>query len=66
MKIITYGGTVENNQIKLADTVHLPDRTKVFVVVPAEQVMPTASIRSPRLAHPESASDFVKEVIQET
>jgi hypothetical protein len=34
MKTTTYEGTVENGPIKLPDTVHLPDHTKVFVVVP--------------------------------
>ena len=33
MKTTTYEGTVENGQIKLPDTVHLPDHTKVLVVV---------------------------------
>jgi len=30
----TFEATVENGQIKLPETVHLPDHTKVFVVVP--------------------------------
>ena len=34
MKTTTYEATVENGQIKLPETVHLPDHTKVFVVVP--------------------------------
>lgn len=34
MKTTTYEVTVENGQIRLPDTVHLPDHTKVFVVVP--------------------------------
>jgi hypothetical protein len=34
MKTATYEGTVLNGQIKLPDTIHLPDHTKVFVVVP--------------------------------
>ena len=34
MKTATYEGTVENGQIKLPETVHLPDHTKVLVVVP--------------------------------
>lgn len=34
MKVTTYEVTVENGQIRLPDTVHLPDHTKVFVVVP--------------------------------
>ena len=34
MKATTYEATVENGQIKLLDTVHLPEHTRVFVVVP--------------------------------
>lgn len=34
MKTTTYEATVENGQIKLPDAVHLPEHTKVFVVVP--------------------------------
>jgi hypothetical protein len=34
MKTTTYEATVLNGQIKLPDTLHLPDHTKVFVVVP--------------------------------
>jgi hypothetical protein len=33
MKRATYEGTVENGQIKLPETVHLPEHTKVLVVV---------------------------------
>ena len=35
MKGMTFEGTVENGQIKLPETVHLPEHTRVFVVVPA-------------------------------
>ena len=38
MKTTTYEATVENGQIKLPETVHLPDNTKVFVVVPDMKV----------------------------
>ena len=31
---VTTSGTVEDGQVKLAANVHLPERTKVFVVVP--------------------------------
>jgi len=34
MKGVTYEGTVENGRIKLPETVHLPEHTKVLVVVP--------------------------------
>jgi len=30
----TYEATVENGQIKLPETVHLPEHTKVLIVVP--------------------------------
>jgi len=40
MPVTTFSGTVENGQVKLAPNVHLPEKAKVFVVVPdfAEQV----------------------------
>ena len=63
---ITYEATVENGQIKLPGAVHLPEHTKVFVVVPGVEVVPASRINSPRLAHPEQASDFVKEVLKES
>ena len=34
MKSTTYEATVENGQIKLPETVHLPEHTKVLIVVP--------------------------------
>ena len=34
MKTLTYEATVLNGQIKLPNTIHIPDHTKVFVVVP--------------------------------
>jgi hypothetical protein len=40
MKTTTYEGTVENGQVKLPDTVHLPDHTRVFVVVPDMKLEP--------------------------
>ena len=40
MKTTTYEATVQNGQIKLPETVHLPDHTKVFVVVPDTKAEP--------------------------
>ena len=34
MSVTTFSGTVEDGQVKLAANVHLPEKTKVFVVVP--------------------------------
>jgi len=34
MPVTTFSGTVEDGRVKLAANVHLPEKTKVFVVVP--------------------------------
>jgi len=34
MSIATYQGTVERGQIKLANHIQLPEKTKVYVIVP--------------------------------
>ena len=34
MPVTTFSGTVEDGQVKLEANVHLPEKTKVFVVVP--------------------------------
>jgi antitoxin component of MazEF toxin-antitoxin module len=34
MSVITYQGTVEKGRIKLAGNIRLPEKTKLFVVVP--------------------------------
>ena len=63
MNVATFEGIVENGQIKLPENVHLPERTKVYVVIP-DLGPPTAMrLRSPRLAHPEQAKDFEMIVI---
>jgi hypothetical protein len=78
MSFATYQGIVENNQIHLPEGVVLPERATVYVVVPEATPEPPVvvleprkpgqtppRIRSPRLAHPEQAPDFVKEVYSE-
>ena len=66
MKVTTYEGVVENGRVQLPTGVSLPEKARVYVVVPevVENKTPrTAHVYSPRLAHPEQAKDFVKEVI---
>ena len=65
MKVTTLEGTVENGHIKLPVSVRLPEKTKVYVVIPGLEVTPSAYIGSPRLANPEQIVDFKKEVIEE-
>jgi hypothetical protein len=65
MNVTAVEGTVENGQVKLPPDVHLPDHTKVYVVIPGIVVTPRVHVGSPRLAHPKDAADFQMEVIQE-
>lgn len=66
MKVTTLQGTVENGQIRLPANVRLPEKAKVYIIIPDLEVTPIAYIGSPRLVRPEQAADFQKEVIEET
>lgn len=65
MKVATHEATVENGQIKLPEAVRLPKHARVYVLVPGVEEAPQFLIISPRLARPELAPDFVKEVTEE-
>ena len=65
MKITTYEATVEDGQIKLLESVRLPEHARVYVVVPGLQETSRFRVGSPRLAQPERAADFAKEVAEE-
>lgn len=66
MKVTSFEGIIENGQIKLPANVRLPEKTKVYVVVPEVESRSVAYIGSPRLLHPEQARDFDKQVIEES
>ena len=63
--IRTYEAVYVDGGIRLPADVRLPERTKVYVVVPDDVVQPTYRIGSPHLVHPEQAADFIKEVVEE-
>lgn len=65
MKVATYEATVENGHIKLSEPVKLPERARVFVVVPGIEEPPRFHMASPRLVRPKLAADFAKEVSEE-
>lgn len=65
MKGATYEGIVENGNVRLPDGIHLPESTKVYVVVPDVEPRRIVHLRSPRLVHPEQARDFKLEVTEE-
>jgi hypothetical protein len=63
MSLLTVEGIVVNGRIQLPEGVELPERAKVYVVVP-DVAVPPARIFSPRLARPADAADFAKQVIE--
>jgi hypothetical protein len=68
MKVTTYEGVVENGRIRLPTGVNLPDKGKVYVVVPGvvEVAAPQgAHLSSPRLADPADAVHFRMEVTED-
>jgi hypothetical protein len=65
MSVVTFEGIVEDGRIRLKADVRLPDKTKVYVLVPDMQVEEVARIMSPRLARREQAADCVMEVAEE-
>ena len=64
MKVSTFEGYVENGQVRLPVNVRLPEKAKVYVVVPDIEVRSAPYIGSPRLVHREQAADFKKEVVE--
>ena len=60
----TFEGIVENGRIRLRDDVTLPEKTKVYVVIPDPESLPQAHLHSPHLAHPEQAADFAKQIVE--
>jgi hypothetical protein len=65
MNVVAYVGVVEKGQVRLPPEANLPENAKVYVVCPGLANERVVRIFSPRLLHPEQASDFVKEVISE-
>ena len=64
MSVTTIEGIVENGQIHLPASVCLPEKAKVYVVIPDVELPSMVYIGSPRLVRPEQAADFNKEVIE--
>lgn len=66
MNIATFEGVVKQGKIQLKRGIRLPDKTKVYVVVPDFQTEQAARIFTPHLVHPEQAADFKMEILKET
>ncbi len=64
MSVESFEGIVENGLIRLPEHLSLPDKTKVFIVVPNE-ASSVAKIPSPHLVDPSRIVDFEKKIIDE-
>jgi hypothetical protein len=65
MQVTALEGVVENGQIRLSEKIDLPEKTRVYVIIPGVEMAKVPHVYSPRLAHPEQAVDFRKEVVEE-
>jgi len=64
MKVLTYEAVVERGEVKLPETVKLPEHAKVYVVVPGVEDLPPSMIHTPHLLRPEQAVDFAMEIVE--
>lgn len=70
MSVLALEGIVEaEGLIRITTAINLPQRTKVYILVPDVPLEvgedKPAYIYSPRLAHPERASHYIMEIIEE-
>jgi len=64
MAVLTFEGVVENGKIRLPPNARLPEKAKVYVVIPDPGLPPLAYMGSPRLADPKKTKDFEKAIIR--
>ena len=64
MKVLTYEAVVERGEVKLTETVRLPENAKVYIVVPGVEELPPSRIQTPRLLRSEQVSDFAMEILE--
>ena len=65
MTITAYEGVVEKGKIRLKLGVRLPEKAKVYVVVPDLEIEKTARLLSPRLVNPAQSADFKMQIIED-
>lgn len=66
MQVTAFEGVIEDGQIRLTTNINLPERTKVYVIIPGFKAQKGFHVYSPRLAHPEQAADFQKEIVEDS
>lgn len=64
MIITAIEGVVENGRIRLCEDVPLAENARVYVILADLLTRPPVRIHSPRLAQPQQASDFRKQIVE--
>jgi hypothetical protein len=64
MSVRAFEGVVEGGFIRVPEQLHLAEKTKVYIIIPESETRTLFQVRSPRLLHPEQASDFRKEIVE--
>jgi hypothetical protein len=64
MEVTTFQGVVENGKIQLGESVKLPEKTVVYVVVPNSANNRIPRIMSPQLVDKSKLADFEREIIE--
>ena len=65
MTITTYEGVVEKGKIRLQVGVRLPEKAKVFVIIPDMRLEKTGRVLTPRLKNLAQTNDFKMEVCED-
>jgi hypothetical protein len=65
MKGTTYEATIHDGRIVLPEGTHIPENTRVYVVVPDADEPAPVRMMSPRLVHREDADAFKMQVERE-
>jgi hypothetical protein len=64
MSVLTIEGVVENGQIRVKADIPLPEKARVYIIIPDAPALREAHVYSPRLVRAEQAADFKLEVIE--
>jgi hypothetical protein len=64
-KLATYEGIIEDGRVRLPSDAGIPEKTRVYVLVPEAETLSATYVASPHLADPQQARDFQMEVIED-
>ena len=65
-KLATYEGIIENGRVRPPSNVGIPEKTRVYVLVPDTDSLSAPYVASPHLADREQVKDFKTRIIEDT